>query len=499
MRHKPPSQEGSHAGGVAMALNRPPAMAAAPVCVDLDGTLIKTDTLWESLILLLKRWPWQLPLVLWWLLRGKAHLKRALACRVIPDPSVLPYRPQVLEFLEREKEAGKPLFLTTAADERVAQAVAAHLGLFDRVIASDGRSNCAGTAKLRAIRKLLGSRGFTYLGDSTADLPLWEAASQAYLVAPSRGLLHSARAVCSPRTIAVPKRNRVATVLTALRPHQWAKNLLVLVPLFLAHQVDHLPKLWSALVGLVSFCCCASAVYVLNDLVDVESDRRHPSKYRRPVAAGDLTIPASIVLGMLLGLAAFTLAAWQLSTAFVGLLAVYWCLTTAYSLFLKKRLLVDVLLLAGLYTFRIVAGAAAVDVLLSPWLLAFSMFFFLSLALGKRYIELGRTADRPHGALPGRGYCPEDFEMLQSLGPTSGFLAVLVYCLYIHSDAVAPLYGRPWVLWLICPILLYWISRFWLFARRKLVTDDPVVFALKDRASLCSIALTAVLLLLASA
>jgi len=486
-------------GGVGV-LTRPPSKVPPKVvCVDLDGTLIKTDTLWESLLLLAKSRPWELFLVVLWLCRGKAHLKRQLAARVVPDPALLPYRSQVLDSLLELKNDGKRLVLATAADERVARAVSRHLGLFDDVIASDGEMNCAGTNKLLAIERRFGRAAFAYWGDSHADLPLWQAAAEAYVVGPRRRVSNAARAICSPHSVFVTGRARAGALVAALRPHQWVKNLLVLLPLFLAHEWDQLAKLALALVGLAAFSAAASAIYVVNDLLDIEADRRHSSKRRRPFAAGDLSVPAGLLLACSAGVAAFALAFGCVSSRFTCWLAVYLALTTAYSLFLKKQLILDVILLAGLYTLRIVAGAAAVDVPLSPWLLAFAMFFFLSLALGKRYIELRSVADRPEAVLPGRGYCADDAQLLESIGPTSGYLAVLVFCLYIDSNAVGALYRHPWVLWSICPVLLYWITRFWLLARRKQVSDDPVVFALKDKASIGMIALTAALVLLAAA
>ncbi|HEV3025210.1 MAG TPA: UbiA family prenyltransferase [Pirellulales bacterium] len=294
-------------------------------------------------------------------------------------------------------------------------------------------------------------------------------------------------------------RSRAGVLLTALRPHQWVKNLLVLLPLFLAHEWNQVAKLALAFAALAAISCAASAVYVVNDLLDIEADRRHPSKRHRPFAAGELSLPAGLLLACVAGLAGVSIAVGCVSLPFAGWLAIYLVSTTAYSLYFKKQLLVDVILLAGLYTLRIAAGAAAVDVPLSPWLLAFSMFFFLSLALGKRYVELSRMAVAPGAVLPGRGYCAGDAHLLENIGPTSGYLAVLVFCLYIDSDVVGALYGNPSVLWLICPVLLYWITRFWLLARRRQVTDDPVVFALRDPVSMGLIALTAVLVLLASA
>ncbi|HVW39128.1 MAG TPA: UbiA family prenyltransferase, partial [Pirellulales bacterium] len=364
----------------------------------------------------------------------------------------------------REHAAGRSLILVSSADERMARSVADHLGIFDRVLASNGRIHCTGAARRHMIHEYLGKRDFDYL-----------------------------------RSTPTPRRETsvLRAMAKALRPHQWVKNLLVLLPLFLAHQVDQLAKAGTALVAMAAFCCCASAIYVLNDLLDLENDRRHPTKRRRPFAAGELSPRAGALLSPALCSLGLAAAARFVSWEFCGLLAVYVCLTTAYSVFLKQKLALDVLLLAGLYTYRMLAGAAAVDVELSQWLLAFAMFFFFSLALGKRYVELSRRKGDANETLPGRGYRSEDLSLLESLGPTSGYLAVLVLCLYLESKPVQELYANPGLLWLACPVLLYWLTRFWLLAKRREIADDPVVFALKDKASLASIVLTALVVLAA--
>lgn len=294
-------------------------------------------------------------------------------------------------------------------------------------------------------------------------------------------------------------RRRPRAAIAALRPHQWVKNLLLLLPLFLAHQVNPWVRLWPVLVALAAFCCVASGVYLLNDVIDIEADRCHATKRRRPIASGELSRTFGLTLSVIVGAVGCALACTCVSMLFAGVLALYGVLATAYSLFVKRQLLLDVILLAGLYTLRIAAGAVAARVPLSPWLAAFAMFFFFSLALGKRYIELRRTTGGGQPQLTGRGYRSDDAHLLESLGPASGYLAVLVFCLYIDSNAVAALYQRAWLLWAVCPVLLYWVTRFWLLARRNEVHDDPVVFALKDRASLASIALTTALVLAASA
>lgn len=468
------------------------------ICVDLDGTLVQTDTLWESLLLLAKRRPWELFLVVFWLLRGKAHLKHQVAARAAPDAALLPYRPEVLESLQIFKAEGRTIYLATAADQRIARQVARHLGLFDDVLASDGDINCSGADKLAAVRRRLDGRGFAYWGDSRADLPLWQAADEACVVAPSAGLWKAVQAVSSSAKVAAPRKQVWKPLAAAVRPHQWTKNLLLFLPLFLSHQWHDLHKVVSALVSFAAFSAAASAIYIVNDLLDIESDRQHPVKRRRPFAAGELSIPAGLCLAGIAATTALALSVACLAAAFTAWLLVYLLTTTAYSLVLKKRIVLDVIVLAGLYTLRIAAGAAAVSVPLSAWLLAFAMFFFLSLALGKRYIELCRTPSGAERGLPGRGYRADDAQLLEQIGPTSGYLAALVFCLYIDSAAVKQLYGHRELLWLVCPLLLYWITRFWLLARRREVHYDPVAFALKDRPSLAVIAATAATVIVAA-
>lgn len=475
-----------------------PATSHQAVCVDLDGTLVRTDTLWESLLLMAKRRPWELLLAVLWRLRGKAYFKRQVAARAAPDAALLPYRPEVLESLQVFKAEGRTIYLATAADQRIARRVARHLGLFDDVLASDGDTNCSGAHKLAAVRRRLAGRSFVYWGDSRADLPLWQAADEACVVAPTAGLWKAVQAVSSSARLAAPRKHVYKPLAAAVRPHQWTKNLLLFLPLFLAHQWHNPQKLLLALGAFAAFSAAASAIYVFNDLLDIESDRRHPMKRHRPFAAGELSIPVGLCLAGIAASLAFALSIACLASAFTAWLLVYLLTTTAYSLVLKKKIVIDVIVLAGLYTLRIAAGAAAVSVPVSTWLLAFAMFFFLSLALGKRYIELSRAPSTSETDLPGRGYRADDAQLLEQFGPASGYLAALVFCLYIDSGAVKQLYRHRELLWLVCPLLLYWITRFWLLARRREVHYDPVAFALKDRASLAVIAATAATVILAA-
>jgi len=455
--------------------------AEAPLCVDLDGTLIATDLLWESLCAMIRGRPMDAVRLPFWLLGGRANLKRRIAERVAIDVRTLPYRAEVIGFLKDEKALGRRLVLATAADRRLAEGVAEHLGVFDEVIATDDGRNLKGREKLAALQERFGASGFDYLGDSPADLPIWEGAREALVVRTSRGTERRAAAVRPPSRVFEGRRGGPRALFKALRPHQWAKNILVFVALIAGHQIFHLDLLLRSGLAFLAFCFAASAVYVLNDLLDLEADRRHPRKRKRPFASGAASIPsgAGLVVALLGAAAALTAL---LPLSFAGLLVLYLLLTTVYSAYLKRKVMIDVICLAGLYTLRILAGGAATSIVISPWLAAFSMFLFLSLAFAKRYTELSVAAG-PLDMVPGRGYLAWDIEVIRSLGPTSGYLCVLVLCLYLNSPDVRIHYHRPEVLWLACPLLLYWISRVWVLANRCLLDDDPVVFALRDRVS----------------
>jgi 4-hydroxybenzoate polyprenyltransferase/phosphoserine phosphatase len=467
-----------------------------PLFVDLDGTLVATDLLWESVLELARTRPhhiWRLPL---WLLEGRSNLKRRAAELIELEVETLPYRPEVLEYLRRRREEGRPIVLATASEERLARAVAGHLGLFDAVLASDGRINLKGTAKLEAIRGWCGPDGrFDYMGDSRADLPIWSAARRPILVGPGRRLLDRTRRLGVEGEVVDTPGGAARQALRAARPHQWAKNALLFVPLITAHRWFDWAALGRALVAFVAFSLAASSAYLLNDLLDLRFDRRHPSKRRRPLASGRLSITVAAVLsaGLLAGSLAISAA---LTPAFLGMVLLYLALTISYSLYLKRKLMVDVLCLAGLYTHRILAGGVATWIPISPWLLAFSMFLFLSLAFAKRYTELD-VMQAGAGRVAGRGYRPGDLDMVRSLGPASGYLCIVIFCLYINNNDILSLYRRPWLLWMICPVYLYWISRVWFLAHRGELNHDPLVFALGDRISYMAGALVTLILMLA--
>jgi 4-hydroxybenzoate polyprenyltransferase/phosphoserine phosphatase len=454
-----------------------------PLCVDLDGTLIRTDLLLESLLLLLKRNPLYLFRAVFWLMRGKAVLKAEIAARVTLNPAALPYNKELLAWLESERDAGREVWLSTAANEGLANTVAAHLGIFDGVLASDAQLNLAGKHKADQLIARFGQGAFDYCGNEWRDLAIWRHSRGAIVVDGGPALERQVGAHTAVLRIFSPRANRLRATLRALRPHQWAKNVLVLVPLLAAHRISDPSALSAGLCAVLAFCLCASSVYLLNDMLDLEADRAHARKSRRPFASGDLPLVTGFVLvPALLGAAALIAA--FLPPNFQISLAGYYVLTVAYSFFLKRLLLVDAVALAGLYTARIVAGAGAATVALSFWLLLFSVFLFLSLAFVKRYAELDALRRQQRLQAAGRGYHVEDLAVLQNFGTSAGYLSVLVLALYINSPEIEPLYHRPKAIWMLCVLMLYWISRVWMTAHRGGMHDDPLIYAFRDRVSL---------------
>lgn len=459
-----------------------PATPLPPLVVDLDGTLIKTDLLVESVCSLLRQGPLSLFALPVWLLKGRAHLKREIAQRVQLDPALLPYRTELVDYLRAEHEKGRAIVLATASDERFAGQVADHLRVFDTVLASDGITNLAAERKRERLVAQFGEKGFDYVGNESRDLAVWSSARKAIVVNPKPRLKRAVVKVTLVESVFEEPSVSVGEYVRALRPQQWLKNILIFVPLFAAHLFTEPVLVATTVVAFMAFCCCASSGYLINDLCDLPADRHHPSKRLRPFASGRLPpvyglamAPALVVLGCLLS--------WLVSWLLVGFLLLYLTLTVAYSLRLKKVLLLDVFLLACFYTLRIIAGGIAAAVPLSVWLLAFSMFLFLSLAFVKRYAELVimRSVDGDHAQA--RSYELSDAELLAFEGTASGYAAVLVLSLYIASGAVKVLYSTHLILWLVCPMLLYWIGYLWMVAHRGKMHHDPLVFAVRDGTS----------------
>lgn len=471
-----------------------------PLCVDLDGTLLKTDLLWESLVKLLKKNPiWLFCVPAWWA-RGRACLKQQLAARVTVDPATLPVNEKFLAYLRGQKESGRKLVLATASDIKMAQPVADCFGLFDEVLASDGKTNLRSAAKLEALMEKFGARGFDYAGNSTANFAVWRGAREAVVVNASPAVERKAAACANVRKVFAPDSSALVAFIRSLRLHQWVKNLIIFVPALAGHQLGDAALLQNAVWAFAAFCLCASGVYVANDLMDLEANRQHPEKRSRPFAAGDLPLPVGLICAPLL-LAAGILVAAHLSWLFVEVVVAYVLLTTIYSWWIKRVALLDVFFLAGLYTMRLVAGSAATGVVISSWLLMFSMCIFLSLALVKRFVELDDLMglDAGKSVAVGRGYVARHTKLIAWLGTGSGWLAALVLALYVNqSKQVVVLYQHPALLLLGCPLVLFWISRVWRLARRGTMHGDPVVFALKDWVSYLLGALTLLAMWLAT-
>lgn len=455
------------------------AAATPPLVVDLDGTLVATNLLLEAALMLVKDRPSELlRLPLWWL-RGRAAVKREIWARARLDVGSLPYREPLGTYLRAEARGGRRLILATANDRAIATQVAHHLGLFDGIIASDGPADLDGRRKRDRLVDEFGAKGFDYVADRRADLEVWAAARRAIVVG-SRGLAAAAaRRTAVERVFEKP--GLVRPALRALRAHHWLKNLLIFAPLLGAHRLEEPALVAMSLVAFASFCLLASGLYVFNDLLDLESDRRHPRKSLRPIPAGEL--PLGFALGMVpLLLAGGLGVATRLPRDFLVLSALYCGLTLAYSLRLKQIVLLDVIVLASLYVLRVVAGGAAGHTPVSRWLLSLSMFTFLSLALLKRHTEIVARA-AVEGPVRVRGYEASDATLLMAAGVASGYLAAAVLALYLDTPAALRYYGQREVLWLACPVFLYWISFLWLMAGRNRMLFDPVVFAVGNRTS----------------
>lgn len=452
------------------------------IAVDLDGTLILTDTLHEAAILLLREHPGKVVNLLFWLIEGKAALKEKLAKAVTLNPEYLPYNTELVEWLRKEKEQGREIVLCTASDQRTAQAIAEHLDLFDQVFASDGKVNLAGKNKRKLLEDHFGERGFDYVGNSKADLKVWEGCRKAILVNSSSSVAARASELAQIEKT-FPRSAPALTVwCRVLRVHQYLKNLLLFVPLVAAHEALNSHLFSRVTLAFFSFSMCASAVYIINDLLDLENDRQHPRKRHRPFASGRISIATGLIIAPVCAAVSLSLA-FVVGPIFTTWLLAYLALTFAYSLRLKRYGLADCLTLAALYTLRVVAGGAAAAIALSFWLLAFSTFIFLSLAFVKRYAELRTQAASVAARAHGRGYYVEDTSFVFTLGIVAGYASVQVLALYLHGETVERLYRTPEFIWGAIPLMLYWISWVWLKAHRGQMHDDPIVFAIKDATS----------------
>ncbi len=448
-----------------------------PLCVDLDGSLIATDTLWEGLVALLMRKPLMIFQVITWLLAGKAILKKNVAEHTERSGEDWPVRNEVVEYINLAKAEGRKVYLVTGAAEKTALSLSKHLGLFDGVYHSDDEVNLTSKRKRDKLVDEFGDGGFDYIGNSADDIAVFESARKGIVVAPDRAARNWQKQNQSEEVHTKP--TGIKTVLKAIRVHQWLKNVLIAVPLFLNHTVFDMDAVLAAIIAFFSFSFFASSVYIVNDLSDLKADRAHPKKQKRPLASGAISIPQAAMLWVVLFSTSAFLAS-LLPIGFFYVMVVYAAVTTAYTFVLKRKLLVDVFTLAGLYTIRIIAGAFATHSGLSFWLLAFSIFFFLSLALVKRYVELAEGDQDDDAKLLGRGYFGLDTAMLAQGGVSSAFTSAMVLALYINSPQFSEMYDNPWVLWPLVPLILYMLLRIWILAGRGQVHEDPVVFIMRD-------------------
>ncbi len=469
---------------------RSPDALSRPVCVALDGTLVSTQLFSERVALLFRQRPWVALALPFWMLGGPDRLKRRVARSSTLDPLFLPYRRPLLAELEACRKAGRKVVLTGANDPELSERVASHLGLFDAVYVSD--SGQAATSLREALVAAFPG-GFDYVGHSGIDRPELEASTKGYLVGATSHTVSALRGLAQVGVLS-RRPSILRALIKELRPHQWAKNALVVVPALLA-DTPSVPTIAQAILAAGTFSLCASAGYVFNDLLDLDADRIHPSKAKRPFASGALPTILGFPIFVSLLLVSFSLAIAFLPLAFVAMLALYFIGTVSYSLVLKRLLLVDVLVLAGLYTHRILSGGIATNVRVSAWLLGFSMFLFTSLAFAKRFVELHALSTDEQ--VKNRGYSRVDIPMVTGMGTASGYVAALVFMLYVESAAVKPAYREPQLLWLVLPALLFWLGRIWLLAGRGQMQEDPVKFALSDRQSLACVGLIGVIAVIA--
>jgi 4-hydroxybenzoate polyprenyltransferase len=478
-----PNGRGAHPEAMESVLADPIQAVQRPLCVDLDGTLVKVDTLYDTFLLLVRSNPRALLAIPRWLAGGKARLKANLTRAVSLDVARLPCNRPLLEYLKAQHAMGRPIYLTTGADFELAKRVAANLGIFSGVLASDGQKNLTGKNKLARFRETFPAGEFDYIGNALPDADLLAASVEPGLANPSLALrtVLRARGIRAAQCFA-DRAPAARSVIRAIRVHQWAKNFLVLLPFMLAHKWDIAPAR-SAVIAFFCFSLCASATYLVNDLLDIENDRHHPRKRLRPFAAGDLSVQAGVALSLLLT-ALSALCLFFLPWSFTLLLGVYFLSTLAYSIRLKSIVLLDVITLSLLYTLRLLAGGAATHTPISHWLAGFSIFLFFSLAVVKRYAELQNTLSVGLTPGTGRGYRLSDIDQMRSFGTASAFAAVVVFANYISGFDVAVLYRKPGMLWLIVPLLILWLCRVWLLASRGELNDDPVAFAITDRISM---------------
>jgi 4-hydroxybenzoate polyprenyltransferase len=468
--------------------------SAVPLVVDVDGTLIKTDLLYEASLRMIAIQPFQAWRMLVWLAKGKIALKTALADRGDPGTATMPLREEVIAAIQAAQGANRPVYLASASDRRYVEKLAARVGGIEGVFATDATVNLSGAAKAQRLVAEFGAGRFDYMGDADVDFPVWRQARKVLALTHDGALEERLLEAFPDAEIVARPRPRAKDYLKALRPHQWVKNVLVFLPMIAGHQFTA-QTIVSSIMAFACFCMAASSSYLINDLLDLPGDRDHPLKRLRTFAAGTIPLRHGIFVAALLIIIAFSTAA-TLPRHFAAMLGLYYATTLVYSFVLKRKVMIDVVVLGGLYTLRVLGGVTASGAAQSPWLLMFSLFLFLSLAIVKRCSELTARIADGKGAALGRGYRVEDLRVLLPFGAAAGYGAVFVVALYLSSPEVRVLYAHPTRLWLVCPLLMYWISRVFVISNRNELHDDPVVFAITDRVSWATAVCVAVVLLM---
>ncbi len=454
-----------------------------PVCVDLDGTLVKTDTLIEALASLLRENLLYIFLIPIWLFKGLLYFKQKVSIKSSLNANLLPYNQQVINLINDYKSKGHQIILITASHQLIANKICNFLKLFDDCIGSDESINLKKENKRNYLESRFGKKNYIYIGDSINDLPVWQSASIAVIVSNNRSLYEKVKKINSDVILIKDKSNIIKLALKQFRIHQWTKNILLFLPILMAHQILDYNKFLLLLIGFFAFSFAASAIYAINDLFDINNDRLHPVKKNRPLAAGDFPVLSVLTIAPILILVSIIISYLFLPLKFLFLLILYIIITISYSLYFKKIIILDILILASLYTIRIISGGVIAEVYLSPWLLTFSMFIFLSLAIVKRYTELKNLKLNNHIESKGRGYLTKDIDLMRSLGTASAYISIMVFALYINSKDVIALYTHPSLLWAVALLLLFWITRIWFLAERGEIKEDPLVFTVKDRIS----------------
>ncbi len=456
-----------------------------PLVIDLDGTLVLTDTLHESVIIFFKKNPFiNIFLMMFWLFQGKAKFKDNIAKHTEMRVDLIPYNQFFLHWVKLQSSEGRKLILCTAASKKIADKIASHLKIFDDVISSSKIKNLSSKDKALILEDRFSKTGFIYAGNSSDDLFVWQKASESILVNASSRVKNSLKKIVNSYLEFPPSEIKMIHWMKMLRLHQWSKNILIFLPLVAAHQFYNFENIFLLLCAFISIGLCASSTYMLNDIIDLESDRLHPRKKLRPFASGEVPVIFSLI--MLLLFPCSILIALLIEVNFALILVLYSLITLSYSFYLKSIVIIDCIVLAALYTIRIIAGAIVINNVLSFWLLAFSILFFLSLAFLKRYAEMLSTQNLRENIIHGRGYLSSDNPLILSLGISSGLGSVIVMMLYLNSPEILKLYNYTEIVWCTIPILLFWVSHIWLQAHRGKMHDDPVIFAIKDHVSILS-------------